>query len=105
MAKKLIVTAMVMGIVSTGAFSASAADIYSKGTDREPCGQYTMEVTKLAETLQAKNNELSEENSYGVSEAYTMKRPDVTKIEMLESEIKVLKNKINAAGIPECCRI
>jgi hypothetical protein len=57
MAKKLIVTAMVMGIVSTGAFSASAADIYSKGTDREPCGQYTMEVTKLAETLQAKNND------------------------------------------------
>jgi predicted RNA-binding protein len=51
------------------------------------------------------SNELSEENSYGVSEAYTMKRPDVTKIEMLESEIKVLKNKINAAGIPECCRI
>lgn len=105
MAKKLIVTAMVMGIVSTGAFSASAADINGKVTDRETCRQYTMEVTKLSETLQAKNIELYKENSYGVSEAYAMKRPDIAKIEALESDIKALQSKINAAGIPECCRI
>lgn len=95
---------MVMGIISMGAFSATAADMSGKGTDREACRHYSLEVTKLSEMLQVKNNQLYEENSYGVSEAYALKRPDVAKINKLESEIRVLKNKINTA-IPECCRI
>ncbi len=101
MKKKMIVgIALAMGILSAGAISASAADTCGKCTDKQSLQQFTQETDVLSSTLKAKDLELR--GLYGFDSFDTRKATE------LESEIKDLKDKINASatkyGIPACSR-
>jgi len=104
MKKNMIVgIAMVMGMLSVGALSASAAGSCcneGKCTDKQAYQQFTQETAALSSTLKAKDLQLRE---LAVSDSYDIRQADV-----LEAELKQLKTGINAAaekyGISTCCR-
>lgn len=101
MKKNMIVgIAMAMGMLSIGAISASAADTCGKCVDKQVVSQFTQETATLTDTLKAKDLELRGQ--------YSNDSIDIHKVNALESEIKELKDKINATankyGIPTCCR-
>lgn len=103
MKKKLIVgIALVMGMLSVGAISATAAGSCcndGKCADKQVVQKFTQETAALSGALEAKDNELRAEYSY---EAI-----DMNKVNMLEAELKELKGKIRVAaekyGLPACC--
>lgn len=99
MKKNMIVgIVLAMGIFSVGAISASAADTCGKCTDKQAHLQFSQETAVLSSTLKAKDLELRGLNSYDSF--------DTRKAAELESEIKELKDKINASasryGISAC---
>jgi len=101
MKKNMIVgIALATGILSVGALSASAAETCGKCADQQAIQQFTQETAPLSSALKAKDLELREQNSYDSI--------DIHKVSALESELKELKDKINAAadkfGIPACSR-
>jgi len=101
MKKNMIVgIALAMGILSVGALSASAAETCGKCAEQQAIQQFTQETAPLNSALKAKDLELREQNSYDSI--------DIHKVSALESELKELKDKINAAadklGIPACSR-
>ncbi len=101
MKKNMIVgIALAMGILSVGALSASAAETCGKCAEQQAIQQFTQETAPLNNTLKAKDLELREQNLYDSI--------DIRKVSALESEMKELKDKINAAadklGIPACSR-
>ena len=103
MKKKMIVgVALVMGILSVGAISASAAgSCCNDGTcaDQQVVQKFTQETAALSGALEAKDIELRAQYSY---EAI-----DMTKVNELEAELKELKSKIRVAAekyaLPACC--
>lgn len=103
MKKNMIVgIALAMGILSVGAFSASAASsCCSSGicTDKQVVQQFSQETSALSSALKTKDVELRELYSYDSI--------DTRKAGELEADIKELKNKIKVAGdkygIPNCC--
>lgn len=102
MKKNMIVgIAMAMGILSVGAVTASAADACGKCTDEQAVRQFTQETSALTRTFNAKDIELREQYAYDSL--------DTRKVSLLEDELKVLNDKINASaqkhGIPACSRI
>lgn len=96
----IIGMALALGILSVGAFTASAADTCGKCADSQALQQYQQETGTLSTTLKAKDLELRELNGY---DSY-----DTRKASELEAEIKELKDKINASAtkykIPPCSR-
>lgn len=92
--------ALVMGILSAGALSASAAEPCGKCAEQQAVQQFTLETAALSRELKAKDIELREQYAYDSI--------DIHKVGALEAELKGLKGKINAAaekyGIPACCR-
>jgi peptidoglycan hydrolase CwlO-like protein len=103
MKKRMIVgIALVMGMLSAGAVSASAAgSCCNDGScaDEQAGRQYTQETASVAGALKAKDLELREQYSYeGI---------DTRKVNSLEAELKELKGKLKAAaakyGVPDCC--
>jgi peptidoglycan hydrolase CwlO-like protein len=99
MKKNMIVgIALAMGILSVGAISASAAYTCGKCADNQTIQQFKQETDSLTSTLKAKDLELRA--LYGYDSI------DIHKVNALEAEIKVLKDKINASatkfGIPAC---
>lgn len=100
--------ALAMGILSVGAESALATDSCGKYADKQTYQLFTQETAGLSSTLTAKDNELREQYAYrGWDRTY--EGIDVRKINALETEIKELKDKINASAqkysIPACSRI
>jgi len=96
--------ALVLGMLSVGAVSASAAGsccIDGKCSDQPTVQQFTKETATLRSTLKAKDIELRELAGY---DSY-----DIRKQQGLEEEIKEIKDKIIVAGekygIPACCRV
>ena len=91
-------------MLSFGALSASAAESFGYAFDKQDVQQFTQETAALTSALKTKEIELSVQNLYTISEASRNAGPDYGKINALESEIKELKNKINAAaqkyGVP-----
>jgi len=96
----IIGMALVLGILSVGAFTASAADTCGKCADNQAIQQFQQETDSLSATLKAKDLELR--GLYGYDGI------DTRKVAELEAEIKELKNKINASAtklnIPACSR-
>ncbi len=100
--KMIIAVALVAGMLSVGAVSASAA--VSDGTAGSCTGtqvkqQFAHEVSGLTSAVKAKESQLR--NLYG-SEGV-----DAAKADALEAQIKELKGRIrviaNRYGIPACC--
>lgn len=94
--------ALVMGLLSVGAVSASASgSCCSDGTcgDKQSVQQFTQETTALSNALKAKDLELRELLGY---DSYNIRKAD-----SLEAELKELKAKIKVAaekyGISSCC--
>lgn len=104
MKKNMIVgIAMVMGMFSVGALSASAAGSCcneGKCSDKQAFQKFTQETAALSNTLKAKDLKLRELALY---DTYDIRQADA-----LEAELKELKASINAAadkyGISACCR-
>lgn len=101
MNKKMIVgIAMLTGILTGGALSASAAEPCGKCVDKQSVQQFTQETAKLSSALKAKDIELRDLNGYDSI--------DIHKVAKLEAELNDLKDKINAVaqkyGIPACSR-
>jgi len=101
MKKNMIVgIALAMGILSVGALSASAAEPCGKCADQQSIQQFKQETAALSSAVKAKDSELRQQISYDSI--------DIHKVNALESELKELKDKINAAadkfGIPACSR-
>lgn len=99
MGKNMIVgIAVVIGILTIGTLSASAADLCENCTDKQAYQQFTRETTGLASVLMSKDIELRVQYSYDAI--------DTNKVDLLEAELKELKGKINAAaqkhGIAVC---
>jgi len=103
MNKKMAVgIALVMGMLSFNAVSASAAgSCCSEGkcSDEQVVRQFTRETAGMAGALKAKNVELRQLYGYDGF--------DPGKANILETEIKSLKAKINLVAekyaIPSCC--
>lgn len=103
MKKKMIIgIALIMGMLSVGAISASAAGSCcndGKCADEQVVQKLTQETAALSSALKAKDIELSEQNSYDSI--------DMNKVNNLEAELKELKGKIKVAaekyGISTCC--
>lgn len=103
MKKKMIVgIALVMGMLSVGAISASAAGSCcndGKCADKQVVQKFTQETAALSSALKAKDIELREQNSYDSI--------NMSKVNDLEAELKELKGKIKAVaekhGLPTCC--
>ena len=97
----IIGMALALGILSVGAFTASAAaDTCGKCAGNQAIQQFHQETDSLSATLKAKDLELRGLYSYdGI---------DMRKVDELEAEIKELKVKINASAtklnIPACGR-
>ncbi len=91
MKKNMIIgTVLALGILSIGAFSASAASTCGKCADKQAIQQFTQETDTLNSTLTAKGIELRGLYAYdGI---------DIHKVNALEAEIKELNDKINAAA-------
>lgn len=101
MKKNMIVgIALAMGILSVGALSASAAELCGKCADQQSIQQFKQETAALSSAVKVKDSELRQQISYDSI--------DIHKVNALESELKELKDKINAAadkfGIPACSR-
>lgn len=103
MKKNMIVgMALVMGILSVGALSASAAEPCcnsGKCADKEAVQKFTQEAAPLSSALKAKDIELRQLYGYdGI---------DLRKADGLEAEIKELKGRIGVIakkyGVPGCC--
>ena len=96
----IIGMALALGILSVGAFTASAADTCGKCADNQAIQQFHQETDPLSATLKAKDLELR--GLYGYDGI------DIRKVDELEAEIKELKVKINASAtklnIPACSR-
>ena len=96
----IVVMAMSLGMLTMGALTASAADTCGKCVDQQAVQKFTQETDKLASALKAKDIELREQ--------YGFDGFDTQKVGKLETEIKELKDKINASaqkhGIPACSR-
>lgn len=103
MKKKMIVgMALVMGILSAGALSASAAEPCRNTAtcaDKQVVQKFTQEAAALSSVLKAKDGELRE--LYGHDGFDTRRSSD------LEAEIKELKGRIRVIaekyGMPGCC--
>lgn len=98
--KKYIITgiAVVMGMLTVGALSASAADASGYCFNNQSYQQFVKETAPLQSALKAKESELTAQSAYTISEESRNSTPDVAKINELESQIKELKGKINAAA-------
>lgn len=101
MKKNIIIgMALALGILSVGALTASAADTCGKCADSQALQQYQQETGTLKSTLKAKDLELR--GLYGYDSI------DIHKVNVLEAEIKELKDKINVSAtklnIPACSR-
>ncbi len=101
---KIAGVALVLGMLSVGAVSASAAGSCcndGKCSDEPTVQQFTKETADLTSTLKAKDIELRELAGYSTY--------DIRKQEALEEEIKEIKAKISVVGekygIPACCRV
>lgn len=92
--------ALALGILSFGAISASAADSCGKCTDDKAVRQFTQETAVLTDTLKAKDLDLRKQ--------YAFENIDINTVNALETEIRELNGKIDAAaqkyGIPACSR-
>jgi len=105
MKKNIVVgIALVTGMLSFGAISASAAGSCCKDgkcSDELAVQQFTQETTGLTGALNAKNIELRQLYGY---EGF-----DRGKANNLETEIKELKGKINLVAekysLPSCCLV
>lgn len=103
MKKQMIVgMALVMGILSVGALSASAAESCCKSgkcVDEDVVQKFTQETATLSSALKVKDIELRELYGY---EGF-----DTRKAGGLEAEIKELKGQIRViaerCGMPDCC--
>ena len=103
MKKKMIIgIASVMGMLSVGAISASAAGSCcndGKCADKQVVQKFAQETAALSGALEAKDLELRAQYSYDAI--------DMNKVNELEAELKELKGKIRfAAGkyaLPACC--
>lgn len=99
MKKSLFISmAVLVGMFSFGALSVLAADSFGYCMDKQAAQQFTQETAALSSALKAKEAELSDQNVYSIGEASRTSSPDYGKINTLESEIKELKNKINASA-------
>ncbi len=96
--------AMVAGMLSFGALSASAADSFGDSSDKQALQQFIRETAALTRVLKAKEIELRDQNACTVSEVNSTPSSDFGKISTLESEIKELNDKIAAVaqkyGVP-----
>ena len=91
--------AVVVGMVSIGALTASADDSIIISADKQAIQKFTQETTALATTLAAKKTELAGLYSItDVSEAGAQLSLDVAKVNALEAQIKVLRDQISAAA-------
>ena len=102
MRKNTIVrTAVVVGLLSFGALSASAAEACEKCTEKQVLRQFTEETAELTTVLKTKNFQLRELYGYDGF--------DVQKANQIETEIKNLKDKIklsaNKLGVFPCTTI
>lgn len=95
--------ALMLGILSAGAVSASAAGsccVDGKCSDKPIVQQFTKETAELRSALKAKDIELRELAGYDTF--------DTRKQQALEDEMKELRSRISAVGqkydIPPCCR-
>lgn len=101
--KRKIITgiAMAVGILSAGVLSASAAESCGNCDDKQSVQQFTQETAELTRAFNTKESELREQ--------YSFDSIDITKVSTLETELKEIKNKINAAAqkyeISACRRI
>ncbi len=109
MKRILLAAAMAMCILSIGAFTASAVDLCGKAPGGEAIRHYMQEAAPILDALQAKNIELSDANTFGISETLATRTPNIARIDALENDIKALEDKIGAAvtkyGIAPCCLI
>lgn len=101
MKKNMIIgMALAVGILSTGAMAASAADTCGKCADSQAVQQFRQETGTLTSTLKAKDLELRALYGYDGF--------DIHKANALETEIKELKGRIDASAakykIPPCSR-
>ena len=108
MKKNLITSiAVVVGMVLFSAVFATAGEILGDCRDKQAVQQFKQETAALTSALETKEDELGDEYIYTISEASKLSGPDYRKINVLESEIKELKNKIDAAakkyGVQACC--
>ena len=113
--------AIVVGMLSFGVLSASAADSFISETNSVPgfdsavdsggsslgkqdVNKFLLETATLASALKAKEIELSEQNVYTVSESNSVPGFYNSKTSTLKSEIKEIKDRIKAAaqkyGVP-----
>lgn len=95
--------ALMLGILSVGAVSASAAGsccVDGKCSDKPTVQQFTKETAELRSALKAKDIELRELAGYGTY--------DTRRQQALEDEMTELRSRLNAVGqkydIPACCR-
>jgi len=87
-------------MLSVGVITASAAETCGKCADNQAVQQFRQETDSLASTLKAKDLELRA--------LYANDGIDTQKVSVLETEIKDLKDQINASAtkfkIPPCSR-
>jgi len=103
MKKTMIIgIASVMGMLSVGAISASAAGSCcnnGKCADKQVVQKFTQETAALSGALEAKDIELRAQYSYDAI--------DMNKVNELEAELKELKGKIRVVAekyaLPTCC--
>jgi len=92
--------ALALGMLSVGVITASAAETCGKCADNQAVQQFRQETDSLASTLKAKDLELRA--------LYANDGIDTQKVSVLETEIKDLKDQINASAtkfkIPPCSR-
>ncbi len=98
--KMTVVIAMAVGMLSAGVLSVSAAESCGKCSDKQDVQQFKQETAELTRALNAKDIELREQYSYD--------HININQVNTIETELKVLKDNINAAaqkyGIHACCR-
>jgi len=101
MKKNIIRTTVILGLLTFGALSASAAEACDKCTEKQVLQQFSQETADLTTALKVKNFQLRELYSYDGL--------DVHKVNQLEEEIKDLKEKINLSanklGVSPCNRL
>ncbi len=100
--KKIMIVgiALATGILTVGAVSASAAGSCGKCADKQAVQQFTQETAALTSALRTRNIELREQ--------YSHDSININQVSAIETELRELKDKINAAaqkyGISACSR-
>lgn len=91
MKKHMIVgIALATGILAGGTLSASAAELCVTCADKQSVRQFTLETAALTGILQTKDRELRELYSYDSI--------DTRRVDVLEGQIRELKEQIRAAA-------